>query len=86
MCDNFHSIYISIDLGKLVCLNKWESSNQIGAVTLQQNPDGIPALLVAQPGGTFMRIRCNHENNMPEHNLDSARYVYLSKYIMSWNT
>ncbi|XP_044729460.1 KICSTOR complex protein ITFG2-like [Chrysoperla carnea] len=58
--------------GKLVCLNKWESSNQIGAVTLQQNPDGIPALLVAQPGGTFMRIRCNHENNMPEHNLDSA--------------
>ncbi|KAJ8678836.1 hypothetical protein QAD02_014623 [Eretmocerus hayati] len=49
--------------GKLVGLNKWECANQIGTVTLQDDSDGTPTLLVAQPGGTFMRIRCNAEDN-----------------------
>lgn len=43
--------------GKLVCLNKWECANQIGTVVLNHGADGSPYLLVAQPGGTFMRIR-----------------------------
>ncbi|XP_076245927.1 KICSTOR complex protein ITFG2 isoform X2 [Calliopsis andreniformis] len=48
--------------GKLVGLNKWECANQIGTVTLQHMTDGTPTLLVAQPGGTFMRIKCNPED------------------------
>lgn len=48
--------------GKLVGLNKWECANQIGTVTLQHTRDGTPTLLVAQPGGTFMRIKCNAED------------------------
>jgi ribosomal protein S27E len=48
--------------GKLVGLNKWECANQIGTVTLQEDSDGTPTLLVAQPGGTFMRIKCNADD------------------------
>ncbi|XP_012217646.2 KICSTOR complex protein ITFG2 [Linepithema humile] len=48
--------------GKLIGLNKWECTNQIGTVTLQHTGDGTPTLLVAQPGGTFMRIKCNSED------------------------
>ncbi|XP_072162053.1 KICSTOR complex protein ITFG2-like isoform X3 [Bemisia tabaci] len=43
--------------GKLVCLNKWECANQIGSITLNYNAEGLPCLLISQPGGTFMRIR-----------------------------
>lgn len=53
--------------GKLVGLNKWECANQIGTVTLQHTADGTPTLLVAQPGGTFMRIKCNSEDCHSEH-------------------
>ncbi|XP_033221622.1 KICSTOR complex protein ITFG2-like isoform X2 [Belonocnema kinseyi] len=48
--------------GKLVGLNKWECANQIGTVTMQHAGDGTPTLLVAQPGGTFMRIMCNPDD------------------------
>ncbi|XP_034939302.1 KICSTOR complex protein ITFG2-like isoform X2 [Chelonus insularis] len=48
--------------GKLIGLNKWECANQIGTVTLQHMSDGTPTLLVAQPGGTFMRIKCNPDD------------------------
>ncbi|XP_014204245.1 KICSTOR complex protein ITFG2 [Copidosoma floridanum] len=48
--------------GKLVGLNKWECTNQIGSVTLQDDSEGKPTLLVAQPGGTFMRIKCNTDD------------------------
>ncbi|XP_022909335.2 KICSTOR complex protein ITFG2-like isoform X1 [Onthophagus taurus] len=44
-------------IGKLVALNKWECAQQIGSVSLHHSVDGIPSLLVAQPGGTFMRIK-----------------------------
>ncbi|GLH05277.1 Uncharacterized protein GBIM_10917 [Gryllus bimaculatus] len=44
--------------GKLRGLNKWEFASQIGSVTINHNADGTPCLLVAQPGGTFMKIRC----------------------------
>ncbi|XP_012259627.2 KICSTOR complex protein ITFG2-like [Athalia rosae] len=49
--------------GRLVGLNKWECTDQIGTVTLQHTGDGTPTLLVAQPGGTFMRIKCNPEES-----------------------
>ncbi|CAK9831299.1 KICSTOR complex protein ITFG2 [Anthophora retusa] len=53
---------LEVGRGKLVGLNKWECANQIGTVTLQHMADGTPTLLVAQPGGTFMRIKCNPED------------------------
>lgn len=57
--------------GKLVCLNKWECANQIGTVVLNHGADGSPYLLVAQPGGTFMRIR-SHQSSALESNDDNA--------------
>ncbi|CAH0547712.1 unnamed protein product [Brassicogethes aeneus] len=45
-------------LGKFVAMNKWECANQIGSITLHHTWDGLPSLLIAQPGGTFMRIKC----------------------------
>ncbi|XP_011494279.1 PREDICTED: integrin-alpha FG-GAP repeat-containing protein 2-like [Ceratosolen solmsi marchali] len=53
---------VDLGTGKLVGLNKWECANQIGTVTLQEDSDGTPTLLVAQPGGTFMRIKCNADD------------------------
>ncbi|XP_015111800.1 KICSTOR complex protein ITFG2 [Diachasma alloeum] len=50
---------VDLGTGKLIGLNKWECANQIGTVTLQHTNDGTPTLLVAQPGGTFMRIKCS---------------------------
>lgn len=58
--------------GKLVGLNKWECANQIGSVTLQHMADGTPTLLVAQPGGTFMRIKCNAEDCRSEDGSSDA--------------
>jgi hypothetical protein len=45
--------------GKLIGLHKWECASQIGTVTLNCLPDGATCLLVAQPGGTLMKIRCH---------------------------
>ncbi|KAF5297396.1 hypothetical protein FQR65_LT01327 [Abscondita terminalis] len=53
--------YRWITTGNLVCLNKWECAKQIGSITLHHSKDDVPALLVAQPGGTFMRIICQVE-------------------------
>lgn len=59
--DGTSSISSKVIRGKLVGLNKWECANQIGSVTLHHSSDGSPCLLVAQPGGTFMRIKCQTE-------------------------
>ncbi|XP_067007685.2 KICSTOR complex protein ITFG2 [Anabrus simplex] len=48
------------DLGKLVGLNKWECASQIGTVTIHHSPEGSTSLLVAQPGGTLMKIHCHY--------------------------
>lgn len=63
--------------GALVCLNKWEFAHQLGAVTLTHQAGGKPSLLVAQPGGTFMRIRCYADSDRTEINdlEDGNRYV-----------
>lgn len=42
--------------GRLVCLYKWECANQIGGLALNHNAEGLPKVLVAQPGGTILRI------------------------------
>lgn len=47
--------------GRLVSVNKWEFASQIGTVTCNIDGDGIPSLLVAQPGGAFMKLRCKPE-------------------------
>lgn len=49
-----------------MALNKWECANQIGSITLQHSHDGKVALLIAQPGGTFMRIQCQSEDTAGE--------------------
>lgn len=50
--------------GKLICQNKWECARQVGSLSVQTLTDGTPALMVAQPGGTFMRIRSMGEDGM----------------------
>ncbi|KAK3917380.1 KICSTOR complex protein ITFG2 [Frankliniella fusca] len=57
--------------GALVCLNKWEFAHQLGAVTLNHNAKDKPSLLVAQPGGTFMKIRCYPESDVTADFMDS---------------
>ena len=49
----------SASQGRLVSINKWEFASQIGTVTLNYESDGSPALLVAQPGGAFMKLKCD---------------------------
>jgi hypothetical protein len=64
--------------GKLIALSKWECANQIGSITLHHTGDGKPSLLIAQPGGTFMRIKCQPEEistgqeNLEHSNSSSA--------------
>ena len=43
---------------QLVGLNKWEFANQIGTVTINDMANQTPSLLVAHPGGTFIRLKC----------------------------
>jgi hypothetical protein len=43
--------------GRLVSVNKWEFASQIGTVTCNIDSDGRPALLVAQPGGAYMKLK-----------------------------
>jgi len=53
--------------GRLVSVNKWEFASQIGTVTCNIDGDGVPSLLVAQPGGAFMKLRCKPEQpDLPE--------------------
>lgn len=59
--------------GRFQCSFKWESASQIGTITPNIEEDGTPCLLVAQPGGAFMKLRCNlepgegGEGNQGEH-------------------
>lgn len=43
---------------KFVGLNKWEFANQIGTVAINDMANRSPSLLVAHPGGTFIRLKC----------------------------
>ncbi|XP_057661865.1 KICSTOR complex protein ITFG2-like isoform X4 [Diorhabda carinulata] len=59
-------------LGKFVAVNKWECANQIGSITLHHALDGTPSILIAQPGGTFMRIKCQFDDITAEECLESS--------------
>ncbi|XP_044269224.1 KICSTOR complex protein ITFG2-like [Tribolium madens] len=61
--DTAHNLENVQYFGKLIALNKWECANQIGSITLHHTSDGKPSLLIAQPGGTFMRIRCQPDDS-----------------------
>ncbi|KAJ8982298.1 hypothetical protein NQ317_001158 [Molorchus minor] len=58
--------------GKFVALNKWECANQIGSITLHHSWDGRASLLIAQPGGTFMRIRCSSDDSVYQTGFESS--------------
>jgi len=51
---------------KLLGLNKWEFANQIGTVAINDMANKTPSLLVAHPGGTFIRLKCKPHENVEE--------------------
>lgn len=72
--------------GKLIGLHKWECANQIGTVTLNRSLDGTTSLLVAQPGGTLMKIRCHTSEEEDTVNSEvlaatSVEYHTLSRML-----
>lgn len=68
---NYIIKFLQCILGKFIALNKWECANQIGSITLHHSSDGKVALLIAQPGGTFMRIKCQLDDHQSE-NLETS--------------
>ncbi|XP_023340784.1 KICSTOR complex protein ITFG2-like isoform X3 [Eurytemora carolleeae] len=52
------NLMASRESGRLVCINKWEFASQIGTVSMNKDSDGKPAILIGQPGGAFLRLRC----------------------------
>lgn len=69
--------------GRLVSVNKWEFASQIGTVTLNTDTDGSPALLVAQPGGAFMKLRCSQETDVTELGEGSSEATGESEEVLS---
>ncbi|XP_017774191.1 PREDICTED: integrin-alpha FG-GAP repeat-containing protein 2-like [Nicrophorus vespilloides] len=63
---------------KLIGLNKWECAKQIGSVTLHHDNENRPSLLIAQPGGTFMRIRYQHDDNGEMSDSSNSQSEYLT--------
>ena len=60
---------------KLVGLNKWEFANQIGTVAINDMANRTPSLLVAHPGGTFIRLKCKPLESYEEHGKEEPRLV-----------
>ncbi|KAK3105832.1 hypothetical protein FSP39_006800 [Pinctada imbricata] len=44
---------------KLMQIGKWQLNGQIGSLTLNLTPEGMPELLVAQPGGAYAILLLN---------------------------
>lgn len=63
---------------KLVGLNKWECAKQIGSVTLHHDAENKPTLLIAQPGGTFMRIRYTNDDKLEQSDSSTSISEYLT--------
>ncbi|XP_037507965.1 KICSTOR complex protein ITFG2 [Rhipicephalus sanguineus] len=53
--------------GKLVGLHKWEFANQVGNISLNNTPEGGLAILVAQPGGTYIKLDFGTSKASPAH-------------------
>ncbi|XP_057379649.1 KICSTOR complex protein ITFG2-like [Daphnia carinata] len=69
---------------KLVGLNKWEFANQIGTVAINDMANRAPSLLVAHPGGTFIRLKCKPLENCEEHDKEESREL-LSKMSIDYH-
>lgn len=72
---------------KLVGLNKWEFANQIGSVAINDMANKTPSLLVAHPGGTFIRLKCRplecqEQERKEEPRYSSVVYIILVKKIL----
>lgn len=70
--------------GKLLGLNKWEFANQIGTVTINDMASRTPSLLVAHPGGTFIRLKCKPPENATEQ-LKEEQGELLSKMSIDYH-
>ena len=46
-------------------MNKWEFASQVGSITQNKNADGSNALIVAQPGGTLLKLKCGATAQTP---------------------
>ena len=62
---------------KLVGLNKWEFANQIGTVAINDMANRTPSLLVAHPGGTFIRLKCKSMENQDEQEKEEQRSFFI---------
>ncbi|XP_046443270.1 KICSTOR complex protein ITFG2-like isoform X2 [Daphnia pulex] len=69
---------------KLVGLNKWEFANQIGTVGINDMANRTPSLLVAHPGGTFIRLKCKPLENCEDHGKEEPREL-LSKMSIDYH-
>jgi len=54
--------------GRFICINKWEFASQIGTISFNMDSEGNPAILIAQPGGAFMRLRVKKKKETPGEN------------------
>ncbi|CAG9824272.1 unnamed protein product [Phaedon cochleariae] len=63
-------------LGKFLALNKWECANQIGSITLHHSLDGKASILIAQPGGTFMRIKCSSDSVAVQEDFENSGHSH----------
>ena len=46
-------------------MNKWEFASQVGSITQNINADGSNTLIVAQPGGTLLKLKCGASAQTP---------------------
>jgi len=61
-----------LDGGRFICINKWEFASQIGTISFNKDTKGEPAILIGQPGGAFMRLRCKKPQENQEENIQQA--------------
>lgn len=69
---------------KLVGLNKWEFANQIGSVAINDMANKAPSLLVAHPGGTFIRLKCRPLEILEHEKKEEQRYFCAANKLQSF--
>jgi hypothetical protein len=58
--------------GQLVPMNKWEFGNQVGSITRNVNRDGSTVVIVAQPGGALLKLRCGGRPSPQLHTVEEG--------------
>ncbi|KAK8787224.1 hypothetical protein V5799_022999 [Amblyomma americanum] len=73
--------------GKLVGLHKWEFANQVGNISINNTPGDALAILVAQPGGTYIKLDFGasggHTTNGTASNGGTAATATAEEALMS---